>query len=43
VTELATAPLDSNMATFGNWHIRTLQVIADMKGDGSTDRSPVPG
>jgi hypothetical protein len=28
------------MATFGNWHIRTLHVIADMKGDGSTDRSP---
>ena len=36
----AAVPLDPNMATFGNWHIRTLRVIADMKGDGSTDRSP---
>ena len=31
------------MATFGNWHIRTLHVIAGMKGDGSTDRSLHPG
>jgi len=36
----AAAPLDPNMATFGNWHIRTLHVIAGMKGDGSTDRCP---
>jgi hypothetical protein len=28
------------MATSGNRHIRTLHVIADMKGHGSTDRSP---
>jgi len=28
------------IATFGNWHIRTLHVIAGMKGDGSTDRCP---
>ncbi len=31
------------MTTSGNWHIRTLHVIADMKGDGSTDRSLHPG
>lgn len=39
----AAVPLDPNMATFGNWHIRPLHVIADMEGDGSTDRSLHPG
>jgi hypothetical protein len=28
------------MATFGNWHIRTVRMIADMKGDDSPDRFP---
>ena len=38
------ARLDPKMATFGNWHNRPPHVIADMEGDGSTDRSPsVPG
>jgi hypothetical protein len=32
--------LDPDMATFDNWHIRPLHVIADIKGDGSTDCSP---
>jgi hypothetical protein len=36
----AAVPLDPDMATFGNWHIRTLHVIADMKGDDSPDRFP---
>jgi hypothetical protein len=36
----AAVPLDPDMPTFGNWHIRTLHVIADMKGDDSPDRFP---
>ena len=36
----AAVPLDPDMATFCNWHIRTLHVIADMKGDDSPDRFP---
>ena len=40
----AVVPLDPEMAICGNRHIRPLHVIADMKGDDSTDRSPfIPG